>query len=79
MRMLLSVSTLTRRQSKTQLRDLRLIIIHKNSAKLAQTVNKEFGAIGLENRGVEIGDFLVIRDIKEPAIPIRNGIYQLRS
>ena len=53
MRMLLSVSTLTRRQSKI--------------------VNKEFGAIGLENRGVEVGDFLVIRDIKEPAILLEMG------
>ncbi|MDE6376094.1 MAG: N-acetylmuramoyl-L-alanine amidase, partial [Ligilactobacillus sp.] len=46
---------------------------HKNSLKLAQMVNNEFGAIGLENRGVEVGDFLVIRDIKEPAILLEMG------
>lgn len=46
---------------------------HKNSLKLAQMVNNEFGAIGLENRGVEVGNFLVIRDIKEPAILLEMG------
>lgn len=46
---------------------------HKNSLKLAQTLNKEFGAIGLENRGVEVGNFLVIRDISEPAVLLEMG------
>lgn len=46
---------------------------HKNSLKLAQTLNKEFGAIGLENRGVEVGNFLVVRDISEPAVLLEMG------
>lgn len=46
---------------------------HKNSLKLAQALNKEFGAIGLENRGVEVGNFLVVRDINEPAVLLEMG------
>lgn len=46
---------------------------HKNSLKLAQAINGQFNAIGLENRGVEVGNFLVIRDIKEPAVLLEMG------
>ena len=46
---------------------------HKNSLKLAQALNGQFNAIGLENRGVEVGNFLVIRDIKEPAVLLEMG------
>lgn len=46
---------------------------HKNSLKLAKAINNEFAAIGLDNRGVEYGNYLVIRDIDTPAVLLEMG------
>lgn len=43
------------------------------SLKLANTVNGQFNQLGLDNRGVDLGDFLVIRDNTRPAILLEMG------
>lgn len=43
------------------------------SFKLANTVNQQFSQLGLDNRGVDIGNFLVIRDNTRPAILLEMG------
>ncbi|HIZ95442.1 MAG TPA: N-acetylmuramoyl-L-alanine amidase [Candidatus Ligilactobacillus excrementavium] len=43
------------------------------SVKLANTINQQFNQLGLDNRGVDIGDFLVIRDNPQPAVLLEMG------
>ena len=43
------------------------------SVKLANTINQQFSQLGLDNRGVDIGDFLVIRDNPQPAVLLEMG------
>ncbi len=43
------------------------------SLKLARCINQSFGALGLENRGVDKGDFLVIRDNTQPSVLLEMG------
>lgn len=43
------------------------------SYELARCLNRSFGALGLENRGVDKGDFLVIRDNTQPAVLLEMG------
>lgn len=45
----------------------------KTSYKLANYINSSFSLLGLDNRGIEVGDFLVIRDIDVPAILLEMG------
>lgn len=45
----------------------------KTSYRLAETINSHFDGLGLDNRGVEFGDFLVIRDNTRPAILCEMG------
>lgn len=45
----------------------------KRSYRLAKTINSEFNTLNLDNRGVDLGDFLVIRDNKFPAILLEMG------
>lgn len=43
------------------------------SLKLANTINGHFEDLGLDNRGVDLGDFLVIRDNSRPAVLLEMG------
>lgn len=43
------------------------------SLRLARCINQSFGALGLENRGVDKGDFLVIRDNTQPSVLLEMG------
>lgn len=53
---------------------------HKEkSLALAKSVNQSFGAVGLENRGVAFGDFLVIRDTTVPSILLEMGYINTRN
>lgn len=45
----------------------------KTSYKLANYINSSFSLLGLDNRGIEFGDFLVIRDINVPAVLLEMG------
>lgn len=45
----------------------------KTSHNLAETLNANFDNLGLANRGVEFGDFLVIRDNTRPAVLCEMG------
>ncbi|USS87380.1 N-acetylmuramoyl-L-alanine amidase [Fructilactobacillus hinvesii] len=47
---------------------------HQGTAKqFAQAVNQRFTQLGMENKGVKFGDYLVIRDSKIPAILLEMG------
>lgn len=47
---------------------------HKKwSYRLAKTVNSEFNTLSLDNRGIDVGNFLVIRDNEFPAILLEMG------
>ncbi len=43
------------------------------SLRLADNVNHQLKRLGLDNRGVDLGDFLVIRDNTQPAILLEMG------
>ncbi|WP_025021713.1 N-acetylmuramoyl-L-alanine amidase [Ligilactobacillus hayakitensis] len=45
----------------------------KTSLKLANSINSQFKYLGIKNRGVEFGDFLVIRENKIPAVLLEMG------
>lgn len=45
----------------------------KSSLSLAKKINNSFGALALDNRGVDFGDFLVIRDNTRPSILLEMG------
>ena len=50
------------------------VSLHLNSSKtLARQVSHQFSGFPISNRGVEFGDFLVIRDTKLPAILCETG------
>ncbi|USS89586.1 N-acetylmuramoyl-L-alanine amidase [Fructilactobacillus cliffordii] len=43
------------------------------SKQLAQSINNQLGHLGLENKGVKTGDYLVIRDNSVPAVLLEMG------
>ncbi|MFT8373259.1 MAG: N-acetylmuramoyl-L-alanine amidase, partial [Liquorilactobacillus satsumensis] len=45
----------------------------KTSYSLAKSVNSQFKALSLENRGIDFGDFLVIRANNFPSILLEMG------
>lgn len=45
----------------------------KTSLKLANSINSQFKYLGIKNRGVEFGDFLVIRENKLPSVLLEMG------
>ena len=45
----------------------------KTSLRLAQDINSKLKYLKLENRGVEFGDFLVIRENTVPAVLLEMG------
>ena len=48
---------------------------HKNngSFRLAKDINSQLKALGIDNRGVDFGDFLVLRDNTQPAVLLESG------
>ncbi|USS85403.1 N-acetylmuramoyl-L-alanine amidase [Fructilactobacillus myrtifloralis] len=44
-----------------------------HSKQLAQAVNQQLTGLGLENKGVQFGDYLVIRDTTVPAVLLEMG------
>ncbi len=45
----------------------------KTSYRLAKCINKTFSVLPLENRGIDFGDFLVIRENTQPAVLLEMG------
>ena len=48
---------------------------HKNngSFRLAKDINSQLKSMGLDNRGVDFGNFLVLRDNTQPAVLLESG------